>query len=272
MNQPSSNKPRTRPALALARVLRAPAFVLGLWLAQLLTAKLLAAPSRSAAQASMRGHAWFDDGHRLRAVIELFSDQPSVIATITTALTASAILGGLFSVIAAPVILVRLAGVRSWSKLLGAAAAKLPAVLAQTGYGLIFRALCTGLAAVPATLLGAGGVPLVLLLGSFPIFVIDRARAAVVLEGERPYHPKTFLRAIVHVAKRPLWWASGTVIEALKIAVGVAALMLVIQAAPGGIWWARAAGLLAVIFGLWRVSLAIRVDRSADEAADHRAS
>ena len=254
----ATNKSRTRPARALSRVLRAPAFVLGLWVLQLLIAKLLAAPARSAARAGMRGHAWFEDGHRLRAMTELFTDEPSVVATIAAALTTSAILAGLFSVIAAPVILVRLAGARTWSTVLSRAVTKLPAVLVQTGYGLVFRALCTGLAAIPATLIGAGAVPLVLLIGSFPILVLDRARAAVVLEDERPYHPKTFLRAIIHVAKRPLWWSSGTVIEALKIGVGVVALMMVIQAdMAGGVWWARVAGLLAVVLGLWRVSLAI---------------
>jgi hypothetical protein len=254
---------RTRPALALRRVLRAPAFVLCLWVAQLLFAKLLAAPTRAAADAGMRANAWFDDGHRLRAVAELLIHEPAVAATIVVALSASAILAGLFSVVAAPVILTRLSGERSWSAILGAAGAKLPAVLVQTGYGLVFRALCTGLAAAPA-MLGPGAVPLVLLIGSFPILVLDRARAAVVLEGERPYHPKTFLRALVFVGKRPLWWLSGTIIEALKLGVGVAALMLVISAdgfSSGHIWAARGAGLLALLLGLWRVSLAV-ADRS----------
>jgi hypothetical protein len=143
--------------------------------------------------------------------------------------------------------------------LLGTAASKLAPVLVQTAYGLIFRALCTGLAVLPAMLLGPSSVALVLLVGSFPILVLDRARAAVVLEGERPYHPKTFLRAVIHVAKRPLWWLSGTLIEAAKISVGIAALMLVFKTdGAGGIWIARAAGLVAVMLGLWRVSLAIQ--------------
>jgi hypothetical protein len=263
MDQPTSQpRTRTRPARALLRVLRAPAFVLGLWLAQLLLAKLLAAPTRGAAQAGMRGNTWFADGHRLRAMAELFIDEPAVVATIIAALSASAIMAGLFSVVAAPLILIRLGGERSWSVLLGAAAAKLPAVLVQSGYGLLFRDLCTGLAAVPAMLLGDVGLlaaPLVLLIGSFPILVLDRARAAVVLDAERPYHPKTFLRAVAHVGKRPLWWLCGSMIEALKLGVGVAALMLVIQAdfAGGSIWLARGAGLLALVLGLWRVSLAV---------------
>jgi hypothetical protein len=260
-------KTRTRPARALLRVLRAPAFVVGLWLAQMLLAKLLASTTRAAAQAGMRGFTWVEDDHRLRALAELLIDEPAIVATILAALTASAILAGLFSVLAAPVILIRLDGQRSWSAILGAAAAKLPAVLVQTGYGVVFRAACTGLAGL-ATLLGAGALPLVLLLGSFPILVLDRARAAVVLDGERPYHPKTFLRAVVQVGKRPLWWASGTVIEALKIGVGVAALMLVVQSdgSSASLWWARGAGLLAVLFGLWRVSLAVEREH------DHRAS
>jgi hypothetical protein len=260
MEQPRPQT-RTRPALALLRVLRAPGFVLGLWVAQLSFAKLLAAPTRAAAAAGMRGNTWFNDGHRLRAMAELLIQEPSVAATIVAALSASAILAGVFSVVAAPVILTRLGGDRSLSGMLGAAGAKLPAMLVQTGYGLVFRALCTGLAAIPAMLLGGGGVPLVLLLGSFPILVLDRARAAVVLEGERPYHPKTFLRALVFVGKRPLWWLAGTVIEALKLGVAVAALMLVISAdgLASDIWVARGAGLLALLLGLWRISLAVQI-------------
>lgn len=260
--QPKSGKP-TRPHRALLRVLAAPAFVLGLWVAQMLFAKLLANPTRSAAQAGLRGATWFDDGHRLRAMAELLIDQPAIVAALIAALSASAIMAGLFSVIAAPAILTRLAGERSSAAVLGATA-KLPAVLVQTGYGLVFRAICTGLAAIPASMLGAGALPLVLVLGSFPIFVLDRARAAVVLDDERAYHPKTFLRAIVFVGRRPLWWVCGTLIEAIKIAVGIAALLLVIETdfAGGSIWIARVAGLLALILGLWRVALAVETRAS----------
>lgn len=255
--------PRTRPARALARVIRAPGFVLALWLASILLAKLLTAPVRGAARAGIGGHAWFDDGHRLRAVGELLVDEPAIMTTIIAAMSASAIVAGLFSVVAAPAILVRLGGERSLAAVLGAVGAKLPAMLAQTGYGLIFRAICTGLAAIPAVLFGGGAAPLVLLFATFPILVLDRARAAVVLEGERPYHPKTFLRAIVHVGKRPLWWVSGTVLEALKIGVGIAALVLVIQHGGGLLWLARGAGLVALILGVWRVSLAVDEQRHA---------
>ena len=79
------------------------------------------------------------------------------------------------------------------------------------------------------------------------------------LDDARPYHPMTLLRAIGHVALRPLWWLSGTLIETLKLAVVLGALLLLIQAGPSpiGIWVARAAGLAAVALGLWRVALAV---------------
>lgn len=250
---------RTRPDRALLRVLGAPAFVLLLWAAQLLFAKLLAGPARGAAQAGMRGSSWFADGHRLRAVAELLFAEPGVISAIVAALSTSAVLATLFSVVAAPAILTRLAGQRSLATMLSAVGAKLPAILVQTLYGLVFRGLCMGIAAIPAALLGAYSAPLVLLIASFPILVLDRARAAVVLDDARPYHPKTFLRAIVHVGKRPLWWLSGAVLESLALSVGIGALVLVAQAefADGSIWLARIAGLLALIFGLWRVALAV---------------
>src|SRR5690606_4365526 len=168
MDAPTS-KPRTRPARALLRVIRAPGLVVALWLLQILLAKLLAAPIRGAAKLAMSGKTWFDDGHRLRAVVELLIDEPAIMATVTTALSTSAILAGLFSVVAAPAILTRLGGERSLSAMLAAVGARLSAMLVQTGYGLVFRALCTGLAAILATLIGGGAVPLVLLIASFPI-------------------------------------------------------------------------------------------------------
>ncbi|PRP94037.1 hypothetical protein ENSA5_41490 [Enhygromyxa salina] len=254
----------TWPLRALARVVMAPGFVLALWAAQLLLAKLLAGPGRAAAEAAMRNFTWFDDGHRLRAVTELLIEEPAVAAAIATSLSASAVLAAVFSVVAAPPILTRLDGERSLAWIFGSAGRELPAMVVQSGYGLVFRALCTSLAAVPVALLGAGGLPLALLLASFPLLVLDRARAAVVLDDARPLHPMTFLRAIGHVAKRPLWWLSGALIESLKLAVVVGALALVIQAgpSPGGIWVARAAGLAGLIFGLWRVALAVE-DRRA---------
>ena len=249
-------RPQPRPLAAFVRVARAPGFVLGLWVVQMVFAKLLAAPLRGAAQAGLRGGYWFEDGHRLRAVVELLISEPAIAATLVAALSASATLGVAFSVLAAPAMLTRLSGERSAAAVLGPVGSKLPAMLVQTGYGLVFRAVCTGLAAIPAALLGAPGIPLVLLVASFPILVLDRARAAVVLDGQRPYHPKTFLRAIVDVARQPRWWLVGAVVETLAVAVGVGALLLVVQASPGALWIARFAGLVALVLGLWRVALA----------------
>lgn len=256
MSEPRS---RTRPLLALRRVVVAPGFVLALWGAQLLLAKLLAGPARAAAKSGMRDWTWFDDGHRVRAVAELIADEPAIAGAITSSLLSTAVLATIFSVLAAPAILTRLDGQRSLAWILGATGRELPAMLVQTGYGLVFRALCLGLAGVCASLLGPRGLPLILLLASFPILVLDRARAAVVLDDARPYHPMTLLRSIGHVALRPLWWLSGTLIETLKLVVVLGALVLVIQAGPSpiGIWVARAAGLAGVVLGLWRVALAV---------------
>lgn len=257
---------QTRPWPALRRVLVAPGFVLALWAAQLLLAKLLAGPAASAAQLGMRGHVWFDDGHRIRSLTELMIDQPGIATAITASLATSAVLAGLFSIIAAPAIITRLQGERSLARVCAAVGHALPAMVVQTGYALVFRAVCTGLAVLPITWLGPSGLPLALLLAGFPILVLDRARVAVVLDGERRFHPMTFLRAIGHVAKRPLWWLVGAAIEAAKLVLAIGALFLVIQAGPdsSGIWVARAAGLATLILGLWRVGLAVE-DRREPE-------
>jgi hypothetical protein len=249
----------TRPGAALLRVLLAPGFVLALWAAQLLLAKLLAGPIAGAAKLGMRGGVWFDDGHHIRALTELMVDQPGIAAALTMSLAASAVLAGLFSIVAAPAILTRLAGERSLARVFASVGHGLPAMVVQTGYGLVFRAACTGLCVLPMTWLGPSGLPIALLLASFPILVLDRARAAVVLDGQRRFHPMTFLRAIVHVARRPLWCLIGGVIEVAKLCLAIGALLLVIKAGPDthAIWVARAAGLATLLLGLWRVGLAV---------------
>ncbi|PRQ06799.1 hypothetical protein ENSA7_34590 [Enhygromyxa salina] len=244
---------------ALRRVVIAPGFVLAIWVANLLFAKLLAGPGRAAAKAGMRRWTWFDDGHRVRAIVELIADEPAIAAAISSSMISAAVLAGIFSVLAAPAILTRLDGQRSLAWIVGAVGRELPAMLVQSGYGLVFRVICLGLAGACAAGLGSRGLPLILVLASFPILVLDRARAAVVLDDARPYHPMTLLRAIGHVALRPLWWLSGTLIETLKLVVVVGALVLLIQTGPSpiSIWVVRAAGLAAVILSLWRVALAV---------------
>jgi hypothetical protein len=263
-----ANQFQARPGPALLRVVVAPGFVLALWVMQLLLAKLLAGPAAAAARAGMRGHAWFDDGHPLRALTELMVESPGIAAAISMSLATSAVLGALFSVVAAPAIITRLTGERSLARVCAAVGYGLPAMLVQTGYGLVFRAVCMGLSILPITGLGPSGLPLALLLAGFPLLVLDRARVAVVLDGERRFHPMTFLRAIGHVAKRPLWWLVGSAIEAAKLGLAIGALVLVIQAGPSssGIWVARAAGLATLILGLWRVALAVEARRAAERA------
>lgn len=250
---------RTRPLRALRRVALAPGFVLLVWVAQLAFAKLLAVPGRAAAGAAMGAWTWFDDGHRIRAMAELAADNPAVAAAITMGLATSAVLATAFSIFAAPAILTRLDGQRSPRWIAAAVGRDFLPMLAQTGYGLVFRAICMGLAAIPLKLLDAGGLPLALLLASFPILVLDRARAAVVLDDARPYHPMTFLRAIGILARRPLWWLSGALIEAAKLAIVLGAMYLVLSAgpSPASLWVARAAGFAAIVLGMWRVSLAV---------------
>lgn len=266
---------RTRLWPALLRVVFTPGFVLALWATQLLVAKLLAAPASAAAAAGMRNGVWFDDGHRVRALIELMSDEPAIVAVIGVSLATSALVAGLFSIVAAPAIIAWLSGERSLARVFAAAGRHMPAMAVQTGYGLVLRAIFTGLAALPVAWLGPRGLPIALVLGGFPILVLDRARVAVVLDDQRRFHPMTFLRAIGHVARRPLWWLAGSAIEAAKLMLAIGALLLVIQAGPpsedsfaAGIWVARAIGLATLLLGLWRVAIAVEDDRSGGSDPD----
>lgn len=249
---------RLRPGSALGRVLLAPGLVLGLWALQLVAAKLLAGPARAAARASMGPWTYLLDGHLLRAASELTQLQPGVAAALGATVLSSLAFGAVFWLLLSPAPLARFAGERSPTWLLVACARNLPAMLVQTVYSLVLRALCLALAGFGLLELGAPWIPVAALLAAFPVLVLDRARAAVVLEDQRPLHIMTFLRAIPHVARRPLWWLFGTLLELLKLGVAVATVLLVFAAgpAPSAIWVARAAGLVTMLLGLWRIGLA----------------
>jgi hypothetical protein len=236
--------------------------LVALWIGQLLFAWLLAFPVRMAGEAAMGPFTWFDDGHRLRALAELLFDDPAVAAVIAASLASSAMLAVAFAIVVAPTVITRLAGRSSAAELGRATGQHLGAMIVQTIYGLIPRALFGGLAAATLAATGPRGLPLALLLFALPTLVLDRARVGVVLEHDRPLHPKTHLRALVHVLRRPLWLISGAVIDGLQVVVGIAALAFVISPAGvalggGALWVARVAGLLALTFGLWRISLAV---------------
>jgi len=263
---------RTKPLAAGRLVIGVPLFVLGLWVAQMLFARAAAHLPRSAALAAMGRWHSFDDGHRLRALVELIARDRAVLVTVHTTLTATVVAAALFSVLAAPAILVRLQGKSGATTMAEASARYLGPMFVQSIYGGLFRAVCAGVGVIPLALFGPTGLPLFALLASFPVLVLDRARAAVVLEGARPYHPGTFARAISHVAVRPLLWLSGTILDTAKVGVGVAALCWVASGAGGAsaIWIARLGGLAALVFGLWRIALAVQSATPDSAATDSR--
>lgn len=236
--------------------------LLGLWIGQLLFAWLLSFPVRMVGEAAMGPFTWFDDGHRLRAMAELLIDDPAVAAVIAASLASSAMLAVVFAIVVGPAVITRLHGPASAAEIGRATGQHLGAMTVQTLYGLIPRAVFGGLAVGTLAVTGPGGFALALLLFAVPTLVLDRARVAIVLEQDRPLHPKTHLRALAHVLRRPLWMFSGALIDGLQIAVGIAALAFVISPAGvamggGALWVARLAGLLALTLGLWRISLAV---------------
>ena len=251
----------TRPLRALVRVVRAPGLLLGLWIGQLLFAWLLSYPIRMAGGAAMGAFTWFDDGHRLFALAELLIEDPAVAAVIAASMASSAILAVAFAILVGPALITRLHAPTSAAELGRATGQHLAAMIVQTLYSLIPRALFGGLAAL-TMIAGARALPIALLLAAIPTLILDRARVAVVLEQARPMHPKTHLQAIVHVLRRPLWLVSGALLDGLQMVVGIVALAFVISPAGialggGALWIARLTGLVAIALGLWRISLAV---------------
>jgi hypothetical protein len=253
---------RTRPLQALLRVLRAPWLVLGLWVVQLVLAWLLSFPVRMVGEAARGTTTWFDDGHRLRAFVELLVEERGVVAAIMASLASSGLIALVLAIVVAPATIRRLARPTELARLGQISATMLAPTLVQTLYGLVPRALFGGLAALVLALAGPPGLPIAGLLVSIPTLALDRARVAIVLEGQRRYHPMTHLRALALVLRRPLWLVCGALLEGLQLLVGIAALVLVISPTgaamgAGALWLARLAGLAALGLGAWRIAIAV---------------
>lgn len=255
-----------RPVRALVRVVQAPGLLLALWIGQLLFAWLLSSPVRAVTAAAMGPFTWFDDGHRLRALAELLIDDAAVAAVIASTLASSAMLAVAFAILVGPAVITRLRGSAPVAELGRASGQHLAAMIVQTLYNLVPRAVFGGLAAATLALAGPRTLPFALpfavLFAALPTLVLDRARVAVVLEQDRPLHPKTQLRALVHVLRRPSWVLIGALLDSLQVAVGIAALVFVISPTgiamgAGALWVARLTGLIAISFGLWRIALAV---------------
>lgn len=244
---------------ALKRVFGAPGLVVTLWALQLLVAWHLATPVRVAAKAAMGEYAWIDDGHLMSALVELFANDPAVVALMAENAIVASILGLVFWALAYGAVIRRLSGKTGPSELAAASVRFLPGVVAQTAWLGIVRAIPIAIAAAAATKLPALAVVIGVITTAITVVAADIARVGVVLHEARPLHPLTALRALRKTLVRPRLLAAAGALAVVQMLVPLVALQLVLSDAggSGSIWLARLLAFGGLVIGLWRIALVV---------------
>ena len=250
---------------SFARVAGAPGLVAGVAALHLLLAAAVGVSARSAIGASMHPYALADNSRLWAAFQELLGASPGLVKPIHHLIAGSAAIGLVFWTLLAAGILHRLRAPAPLPRLAAAAVRGLPGVLAVTLWHLPLRAaLVAAAGAAAAPLLGAGfwgpaGILIVAAAFAFCTCALDLARCDVVLHGARRLHPKTAWRGFVHAARRPAVLARSMLLSFGQWGCTAAVLAAAVAGLNGGpaIWLARALAILALVFGLTRVAVAV---------------
>lgn len=247
---------------ALRDALRMPGFIGLLWLLSLLSAAGIGLVLRAAAASSLDDAAPPAEHHALFSLLELLLGDRS-LATLGIALpTMTAVAGLAVWTSISPALILRLQGVRAPAELGYGWAKSLGAVWVQTLWHLLLRAL---LLVVLWASVGALGPPWNLLLVAAALMLssvaLDLARVGVVRHGASPYHPATAAYAFVRALQHPrtlLVVGAAWLLQVFSAAAILYAAMVAVG--PGSmIWPMRFVALLAVVAGLWRLALAVRL-------------
>lgn len=245
---------------ALRRVLRAPGVLAVVWLLHVAIAATIGLVVHAAIDEAIRPHAIADDGRRLFALLDVLQDHKSVVAAFSTATVAAAVGAALSWTLLSGLLVTRLSGERRRDVVIERFVATLPAVIVQSGWHLVLRALLVfAVLAIAGSLPRFLSWPLLVLAWTISIVALDRVRAEVVLGDARRYHPRTAAAALLAVVRTPRAFAGPVLLAvvqlALLVAVPYAAVAMLgrplVPAATRGL------ALLATFVGLWRLSAVV---------------
>lgn len=252
---------------ALRRVLGAPVLWGSLVLFHWAVAAAFARPIAMLVRAALGEHSVGAPGRLLPAVVELLADHPSLGPAIAVAMISATILGGLVWLVAAGGVIARLGGERGVLAGVTASLRHLPGLGVMALYGLVPRVLVL-VVGLRIDLFGLGEgvlrVALFLALWSLCAAGEGMARASVVLEGARPYHPRRLLCGYREALRRPKIWAQSAILTLAGAAVVFAALICVTRSLGEGwgLWAARGLTIVGVGLSLWRVAVFVEATRT----------
>ncbi len=246
---------------ALASVAQLGSFLAVVFIASHFIAWLAAALVRSTVAATVLPFAWLDRGDRLAALFELFHDNPAVLPVFLYATTISIVSGTALWTVLYPGLAHRLRAKASFADLGAHCIRGLPAMVAQSCYGLGLRAALGVPVVLVCVTLGLRGIALVPLWLVWTIATLahDRARGSVVLYGAAAFDPRVLARSLSQVLSRPQLLVPGAGLTLLQVAMS-AAVLLVALAGPYAFattWIVRGLGAATLVVGLWRVALGL---------------
>lgn len=255
----------SRVVRGLGRLLRAPGLWLGTWIGVTAIAALVGIRLRLVVGAAVLPFEGLDLHRVVFGTFDVLRDHPSLGTDLVVSVISSAALGLLAWTLLGPLIIGRLAGHRGAAQLGAIAMGTLPAVLVQSLWHLVLRALLLAVVVLSVQalppLVGQLVLPLVWLACGV---ALDATRVAVVEHGAARWHVRTAWRGLVRAARRP-----GLLIPCLVLGLGQLAItaaivwMALSGYGQGSMWPARLLALLSVGLGLWRIGIVVE-DASGD--------
>lgn len=241
------------------RVIGAPGLWLGCWLALAAMAWVVGGQVTFLVAAAVGPYDALDLERVLFGLGDVLHVHPELMTGIATAVLAGGLVSAIGWLVASPVVIARLAGRRELRALGAAALAGLPAVVVQSLWHVVLRAVL-----VAAVLLSAQPLPewmISLLVGLVWLaagVALDATRVSVVEGDAAPWHVKTAWRGFVRVAKRPRVLVPGVLLGVGQLVVSAAIVWLALRGLAGGtVWGARLLALVSVGLGLWRVGIVV---------------
>lgn len=250
----------------LRRLLGAPVPWLLAWIGVVTVAGVLGLRIRLVVAAALHPFDALDLQRVVFGTVDALQDHPETGTSIVLSLIVGGIVAALAWTLLSPLLIARLGGRRPWSELGGRALSKLPAVVVQSLWHLVLRAVLV-LAVALSTPEPAQWIT-VLLAWLLMGVALDATRVAVVEHDASPYHPRTAWRGLVRAVRRPGLMLPCVLLGLVQLALSLTILWLALSGyGQGSHWPARLLSLLSVGVGLWRLGVVVE-DAAADPASD----
>lgn len=184
---------------------------------------------------------------------------PELVTGIATAVLIGGMVSALGWLLVSPVVIARLAGRTTLQDVGGTALAGLPAVVVQSLWHAVLRAVLVAVVLMSAQPLPAWIVwVLVGLVWLAAGVALDATRVSVVEGDAARWHVKTAWRGFVRVAKRPRVLVPGVLLGVGQVVVSAAIVWLALRGLGSGtVWGVRVLALVSVGLGLWRVGIVV---------------